>query len=280
MASPASDSFPDPPDRADREGEAPETAGRPDGTPTAEDRMPEAQTGARPFLTATWRSLAIITYAVPPERVAPHLPPGVEPDTRGGEAFASLVGFDFLDTRVLGVPWPGYRRFPEFNLRFYAQHDGRRGVAFYRELVPKRLVAWIARTLYGEPYRAVPMQNTPRITADTLTMTYRFDWKGREQRVRVRGQRPARFPETEDSTADFFKEHRWGFGTTRGGRPVRYEVLHPRWKIYPVNECHVQLDWGSVYGPEWQFLADADPVSVVLAKGSPVEVYWRTALQA
>ncbi len=35
----------------------------------------------------------------------------------------------------------------------------RRGVAFIRELVPKRAIAWMARAAYNEPYAATPMQH-------------------------------------------------------------------------------------------------------------------------
>lgn len=227
-----------------------------------------------PFLTAHWKRLALVSYAVPPEVLQPHLPPGVEPDMRDGQAFASLVGFDFCDTRVLGVSWPGFRTFPEFNLRFYVRKDGRRGVTFYRELVPQRFVAWVARTLYNEPYHAVRIANVHEESAEAIEMTYRFAWDGRPQRLWVRGRKPPVLP-AEDSTAHFFKEHRWGFGTTRWGGLLRYEVVHPRWRIYQVDDWQLDLDWTHVYGPEWAFLQDADPVSVVLAEGSPVAVHWR-----
>ena len=98
------------------------------------------------FLTARWANLALLTYRVPPGALAPYLPPGTEPDVRDGSAFASLVGFDFLDTRVLGIPWPGFRNFPEFNLRIYVRRGNERGVVFIREVVPQRLVAWVARS--------------------------------------------------------------------------------------------------------------------------------------
>ena len=58
---------------------------------------------------------------------------------------------------VLGVPWPGYRNFPEINLRFYVRRGDERGVVFVREFVPQRLVAWLARVFYNEPYRAATM---------------------------------------------------------------------------------------------------------------------------
>src|SRR5882672_8618368 len=87
------------------------------------------------FLTARWTNLFLATYAVPQELLRPRLPPGLDLDLRDGQAFVSLVAFDFLDTRVLGVPWPGYRNFPELNLRFYVRHGERRGVVFVREYV-------------------------------------------------------------------------------------------------------------------------------------------------
>ena len=231
----------------------------------------------RPFLTARWENLALLTYVVPPEALRPHLPPGLDLDTRDGHAFVSLVGFDFLDTRVGGVPWPGFRDFPEINLRFYVRHGEERGVVFIHELVPQRLVAWMARVLYNEPYAATPMQNTRDETPDRLTMTYRFDWQGRPQTVRVTGAKPTETPSPE-STAHFFKEHRWGFGTTRRGQTVRYEVTHPVWPTYRVTSFDLDLDWARLYGPRWAFLQDAEPYSVVLATGSPVKVGWKNGV--
>src|SRR5215831_17753645 len=99
---------------------------------------------AFPFLTARWSNLFLATYAVPPSLLWKRLPPGLELDMRDGQAFVSLVAFDFHDTRVLGIPWPGYRNFPELNLRFYVRHGADRGVMFVREFVAQRLVAWVA----------------------------------------------------------------------------------------------------------------------------------------
>ena len=56
------------------------------------------------FLTARWSNLFLATYAVPEELLRPRLPEGLELDRPDGQCFVSLVAFDFLDTRVLGVP--------------------------------------------------------------------------------------------------------------------------------------------------------------------------------
>ena len=118
------------------------------------------------FLSAEWRYLAMLNYEINPAVLAPFVPRGTELDSFGGTTYASMVGFLFLNTRVLGVPVPFHRNFEEVNLRFYVRRfvDGeyRRGVVFVRELVPRRAIAWTANAVYGENYAAVPMAHTIR----------------------------------------------------------------------------------------------------------------------
>ncbi len=117
----------------------------------------------RPFLTANWRYLAMLNFVVDPKIVAPLVPPGTELDFENGETFLSVVGFLFLDTRLLGLPIPLHRDFEEVNLRFYVRKKSadtwRRGVVFVRELVPRRAIALVARAFYGEKYLALPMKH-------------------------------------------------------------------------------------------------------------------------
>jgi uncharacterized protein YqjF (DUF2071 family) len=225
-----------------------------------------------PFLTAQWTNLFLATYAVPPALLAPRLPPSLELDTRDGNAFVSIVAFQFLDTRVLGIGWPGYRNFPEINLRFYVHRGEDRGVVFIREFVPQRLVAWLARVLYNEPYRAANISDHCHDAPDVRKMEYWFEWQGRENRLSVTGGRTA-FRPAENSEEHYFKEHHWGFGVTRRGKTIHYEVAHPVWDVFPVESYDIDLDWKSVYGPEWDILAQAKPFSTIFAQGSAVAVY-------
>ncbi|MFO0844118.1 MAG: DUF2071 domain-containing protein [Gemmataceae bacterium] len=226
----------------------------------------------RPFLTARWHNLFLASYPVPPSLLEKRLPPGLTLDLRDGRPFVSLVAFEFLDTRVLGIPWPGYRDFAELNLRFYVRHGDQRGVVFVREFVPRRVVAWIAKWLYNEPYLAAPIAADRRETADGIDMLYRLHFAGREHRIEVRGAKPAIRP-ADDSVEHFFKEHHWGFGVTRSGRTLRYEVAHPVWDVYPVTKYALDFDFAAVYGPEWAFLAQQQPASTVLAVGSAISVF-------
>src|SRR3982074_2437107 len=104
----------------------------------------------------------MLNYVVDPVLLSPLVPPGTELDFENGETFVSVVGFLFLNTHLLGLPIPRHRDFEEVNLRFYVRKKSadtwRRGVVFVRELVPKRAIAMIARTFYGQPDLAVPMK--------------------------------------------------------------------------------------------------------------------------
>ena len=78
----------------------------------------------------------------------------------------------FLRTRVLGNPIPFHRNFEGVNLRFYVRHKadagGRRGVVFFKEIVPRAAIAFLARTLYNEPHIALPMAY--RIKAESRSL--------------------------------------------------------------------------------------------------------------
>src|SRR6266700_4887602 len=119
--------------------------------------------GMKPFLTANLRYLAMLNYVVDPALIERLVPVGTEMDYENGETFVSIVGFLFLDTRLLGVPIPRHRDFEEVNLRFYVRRKSadtlRRGVVFIRELVPRRAIALVARAFYGENYLALPMKH-------------------------------------------------------------------------------------------------------------------------
>ena len=105
----------------------------------------------------------MLNYVVDPRLIMPLVPAETEIDFENGETFLSIVGFLFLDTRLLGLPIPLHRDFEEVNLRFYVRRKSpdtcRRGVVFIRELVPHRAIAVVARRFYGENYIAVPMKH-------------------------------------------------------------------------------------------------------------------------
>ncbi|HMN40225.1 MAG TPA: DUF2071 domain-containing protein [Phycisphaerales bacterium] len=246
---------------------------------------------ARTFLTAEWRNLIIVSYHVPAELLAPHLPAGLELDEIGGAPTVSLVAFEFLNTRVKGVRWPGFVNFPEWNLRFYVRSrptggtggssargvesatpvNPERGVVFIREFVPSRLIAGIAKGLYNEPYSAAPFRQQSDQRFGQFRQSYTVTLAGRDHTLDATAADRLITPEP-GSLAHLLKEHRWGFGRTRAGKTLRYEVEHPVWRIHETARCRVDVDWVRLYGPEWGVMQDREPFSVVLAEGSAISV--------
>ncbi len=89
------------------------------------------------FLTAEWKNIILLNYAVDPSLLKEFVPHPTELDVFEGKTYISLVGFQFNRTRIFGIPVPFHQAFEEVNLRFYVKRASLRGVAFIRELVPK-----------------------------------------------------------------------------------------------------------------------------------------------
>src|SRR5882757_4261033 len=102
------------------------------------------------FLTAEWKNLAMLNYAVDGSLLKRFVPAGTELDLFEGSTYLSLVGFEFNRSRIFGFPVPFHQAFEEVNLRFYVRRSSKRGVVFIRELVPKFAVAAIARLAFNE----------------------------------------------------------------------------------------------------------------------------------
>ncbi len=228
----------------------------------------------RAFLTADWRYLAMLNYTIDPAPLEALLPPGTELDFFDGATYVSLVGFRFLRTKVFGLPIPWHRDFEEVNLRFYVRRraaDGwRRGVAFVRELVPRRAVAYVARRLYGEPYSALPMGHRIEHNDSSIHVEYRWRRDGKWESLGVLGRGQPQ-PLTAGSHEEFIAEHYWGY-TARPGGSSEYQVEHPPWRIWSGTESYLHADVLALYGDLFVEALSLRPASTLIADGSPITV--------
>jgi uncharacterized protein YqjF (DUF2071 family) len=222
----------------------------------------------------------MLNYAVDPAALAPFVPRGTEVDFFQGRALASMVGFRFLNTRVFGIPFPGHVNFEEVNLRFYvrrrAQDGWRRGVVFIRELVPRRVIAFIARTLYGEPYTALPTRHRVDLTAAGIEAEYSWRRQGHWESLAASGV-GAPMEIEAGSEEEFITEHYWGY-TARAAGCAEYQVEHPRWRVRRCVKFSFDADVKSLYGDRFVEPLAATPVSAFIADGSPVTVRWKSPL--
>ncbi len=235
------------------------------------------QTDTRCFLTAEWRHLILLNYAIDPLSLHSHVPVDTELDSFDGTAFVSVVGFQFLHTRVFGLPIPWHRNFEEVNLRFYVRRksggEWQRGVVFVKELVPRAAIAWTARRLYGERYEAVPMSHAVDRDSRGLPRFVEYSWRyskeSHRMSVRTAGDPAEMLPGSQE---EFIAEHYWAY--VRGDREtLEYRVDHPRWRIWNALEPELTCDVGTLYGQEFSEALSHAPASAFLAEGSEVVVY-------
>ena len=222
----------------------------------------------------------MLNFVVDPAILAPLVPPGIELDYDNGETFLSVVGFLFLDTRLLGLPIPLHRDFEEVNLRFYVRKKSadtwRRGVVFIRELVPRRAIALVARAFYGEHYFALPMKHD--IEHVDLTVSVEYSWRrGRKwELLKMSGSgEPQSIP--AGSHAEFITEHYWGYTCVRAGCS-EYRVEHPRWKIRSASDFELKADVATLYGQQFAETLNQSPRSAFIADGSPITIERRSIL--
>src|SRR5262245_185314 len=200
------------------------------------------------FLSAEWRNLLMLNYVVDPDVLKPLVPAGTELDLWLGQAFVSVVGFRFLKTKVRGVPIPFHRNFDEVNLRFYVKRfvhgECRKGVAFIKEIVPRRVIAFVARWIYNENYVRHPMRSSVSIPGKV-----RYEWRRRGiwEHIEAEVIGDAILPVT-GSKESFITEHYWGYAAQRNGSTVEYGVEHPPWRVWRCDSPKLTCDVSSLYG--------------------------------
>jgi uncharacterized protein len=234
------------------------------------------QTPTSVFLTAAWRNLAMLNFPIDASILEPYLPAGAELDFWQDQTYVSVVGFQFLDARVLGIPVPFHRHFEEVNLRFYVRRhtpDGwRRGVVFLREIAPRALVSLVARWIYNEKYITMPMRERVELPTETAAGLVQYEWSlaGRWQGVSIGFRGEAQLPEA-GSEEEFITEHYWAYTKQRDGSNIEYQVEHPSWRVWPASSARFDCDVEAIYGkPFVPYLRE--PTSAFVAAGSPVLV--------
>jgi uncharacterized protein len=239
------------------------------------------------FLSAEWRQLLMLNFVASPRILEPLLPRGTELDSWQGHHYLSLVGLMFLETRVLGIALPWYRQFQQVNLRFYVRRcvpgEWRRGVVFIKEIVPRRILALAARSLFHEPYEACPMMHRldsglcPPSPAGGIMYGWRLN--GRWNRLSGVLSPPWQALEA-GSEAQFLVERYWGYTARRSGVTSEIQITHAPWRVCTVSLPRLACDVSEVYGPSFVEPLAGPPASAFVADGAPVAVHRPTLLGA
>jgi uncharacterized protein YqjF (DUF2071 family) len=230
------------------------------------------------FLTAKWEHLIMANYLVDPDLLMPYLPAGVELDYYNDQAFVSLVGFMFKNTKLFRIPIPIIGTFEEINLRFYVKRKDsntvKRGVVFINETVPYKPVAWFANKLFKEHYIAIPTKNEFVKTNSSKSVNYRWNANNQWNNLQVNARLESVCMQA-GSIEEFIFEHYYGYTKLSPLKSQEYQISHPRWLINEVINYSIFCDFKCMYGDRFSFLSDCKPHSVMIAEGSLVNVNWR-----
>ena len=229
------------------------------------------------FLTARWENLVMANFEVDPVLLQPYLPKGTELDLYKGKVYVSLVGFLFCKTRLFGVPVPFFGRFEEVNLRFYVtRQEGaecRRGVVFINEIVPHKIIAFMANWLYKEHYTAAATRSSMQV-GEKRELSYHWKINKQWNHLRVTASLNETLME-KGSMEEFIFEHYYGYTKINESLSGEYRVDHPAWQTFAVESCEIKCDYKAIYGKSFAFLSEVMPSSVLLARGSAVSVKWK-----
>jgi uncharacterized protein len=218
----------------------------------------------------------MLNYRADPAILERFVPRGTELDSFQGTAYVSVVGFQFLGTRIFGIlPIPFHVNFDEVNLRFYVRrregHEVRRGVVFVKQIVPRRAVARVARWSYGEKYVALPMRDA---ISRTAWPSAEYEWKFRNKwyALGAAASSPPFLP-AEGSLEQFITEHYWGYSTRPNGACAEYRVSHTPWRVWVASEARFTGDGDALYGGGFGECLSGAPDSAFIAEGSEIQVH-------
>ena len=236
------------------------------------------------FLSAKWNNMLFANYPIDYNLLKPLIPEGTELDFWNGECFISVVAFQFLDSKLFGfIPAFSQRNFDEINLRFYVKRKSydnytRKGVVFIKEIVPSRLVKFIANNVFGENYISRNMKHQiGDFSEDSFDISYSFKNDNFWNRFSAEISQNYILPKTGD-IEEYITEHYWGYASKPNNPTVEYEVEHPQWTVYKVKKFNLDFNFGNVYGDSFSFLSKVEPSSVFFCIGSDVKVRFGTKI--
>lgn len=228
------------------------------------------------MMNQDWRDLTMIHWAVPPERVAALMPPGVRPDTLNGVTYVGLVPFRMVDAAPLRgrrTPWLG--TFLETNVRLYSvDENGTRGIVFLSLDCDRLAVVAGARLAFAVPYRWAQMTHRSRPVEGGVEHRYaaRLIRPGRAVTSKIAVRAGAERTPTE---LDHFVSARWGLHTQwppLAGPTLYIPNQHEPWPLHDAELLHLddQL-MASVGLPE---LAAREPDHIAFSPGVHTEFGW------
>lgn len=219
-----------------------------------------------------WEELLFLHWAVAPEKLAPHLPRGLELETFEGRAWLGVVPFRMARTRWRVLPpLAGTSVFPELNVRTYVRAGGKSGVWFFSLDAASRLAVLGARVSFGLPYFHARM-SCERPSDEVVYASERTDPRGPPASFEARWRALEQPWEARTRPLERFLTERYALFALRGGRLHVGEIAHAPWRVaraeVPLERCALTTQLG--------FELEGPPLSALTAELQHVVAWWPT----
>jgi uncharacterized protein YqjF (DUF2071 family) len=193
----------------------------------------------------SWHDLLFMHWPVRAESLRAHVPPGLEIETHGGDAWLGVVPFRMTGVRPrFTPPLPCVHAFAELNVRTYVTAEGKPGVWFFSLDAASRLAVRAARASFHLPYFDARMS-----CRREGAVVYR------SERIH-RGAPEAHFAASYRGTGGpasgelerWLTERYCLYAASRDGRVFRGEIHHPPWPLESAEAEVERLDMTRILG--------------------------------
>jgi uncharacterized protein YqjF (DUF2071 family) len=181
-----------------------------------------------------WHHLLFLHWSVPPERLRPMLPPGLELDLFEGQSYVGLTPFTMTGVRPAWTPpIPFVSHFHETNLRTYVHAGGRDpGVWFFSLDATGALAVVGARALLGLPYRLARIDMDVAGDGPVVDYHLRRRWPGvKPASCDVRYAPRGPVSPAAPGSLEYFLVERYVLYAVAHGRLYRGRIHHAPWPL-------------------------------------------------
>jgi uncharacterized protein YqjF (DUF2071 family) len=188
------------------------------------------------IMTQTWHDLLFAHWPLDARELRRHVPPSLELDLFGGQAWIAVVPFRMTNVAPRWMPAvPGVSTLHELNVRTYVTRDGKPGVWFFSLDADSRVAVAAARTLFHLPYFTAEMDL--RREGDGVTYrSRRTDARGGPAEFRARYDPAGPIDEPRPGSIEHFLTERYCLYTVDArARTCRLEIHHAPWPLQPAT---------------------------------------------
>jgi uncharacterized protein YqjF (DUF2071 family) len=184
------------------------------------------------IMKQVWHDLLFAHWPVTQDALRALIPPKLEIDTFGGQAWVGVVPFRMSGVRARGtLAMPGLSRFPELNVRTYVVRDGKPGVWFFSLDAANRIAVRVARAAFHLPYFWAEM----KCEENSVWIEYASERARSEGLPAVLAGRYRAIGETfaarPGSIEHFLTERYCLYTADERGRILRCEIHHSPWAL-------------------------------------------------